>query len=350
MKAAIWYGQKDVRIEEVPHPGHPASHDVLLEVIYCGICGTDLHEYLEGPIYIPQQPHPLTGQKAPLIIGHEIVARVVEIGAAVTRVKPGDRVALYPVLSCRSCWWCQKERYNQCAQIGYIGTSLNGGFAELTLVPEYNCFKVPAGLSDEEAAVVEPVAAAVRAVKRSGLSVGEGVTVIGAGPIGLAAIQAARAFGADPIIALDTIPARQKMAAAMGATFVLDPRSPELSAVIEAATDGRMTRYVFECVGIPATAELAFKLVAKDGVLMIVGVFDKTVPFNPTDIVNREYTIMGNMGGGSAFDLTLRLMELGKIDAKPFVTGIMSLDQLVAGFHQFINHKESHLKILIAPR
>jgi len=349
MQAAVWYRRGDVRIEEVPKPKQPSEHDVVIEVIYCGICGTDLHEYMEGPVYISNNTHPLTGRKPPIIIGHEAVGRVIEIGTKVTRVNVGDRVTLYPVLSCRTCHWCLKGRENQCDSIGFIGFALDGGFAEYMKVPEFNCFKVPDGVSDEEAALIEPVAAAVRAVQRAGVRPGQSALIIGAGPIGLAAAQAARAFGADPVIVLDKITSRLQLAKELGADYTLDSGSKELFEQIKSITKGLMPHYVFECVGINVTAELAFKLVSKDGLVMILGVFEKPVTFNPTDIINREFTIMGNMGGGSAFDLTMRLIEKGQINVKRLVTGKIPLEQLILGFEDFKSNKENHLKILVTP-
>jgi (R,R)-butanediol dehydrogenase/meso-butanediol dehydrogenase/diacetyl reductase len=123
MKAAVWYGQRDVRIEDVPPPPPPQPGQVKVEVASCGICGTDLHEYLAGPIYIPADaPHPLTGSQAPVILGHELSGRVVEVGEGVDRVRSGDRVALCPIIGCLKC--ARRWRFSEFHGIGAVSQSM----------------------------------------------------------------------------------------------------------------------------------------------------------------------------------------------------------------------------------
>ncbi|MGH7321576.1 MAG: alcohol dehydrogenase catalytic domain-containing protein, partial [Candidatus Rokuibacteriota bacterium] len=168
MQALRWHGPKDVRLDDVPAPT-PAPDEVLVEVTACGLCGSDLHEYLHGPVYIPKRPHPLTGVTPPVTLGHEFSGRVVEVGAGVDRLRPGDRVAVNPCLFCGECAWCRRGEGNYCAKLGTLGLSRDGGFAPLVAAPAYGCYVLPPEVDDEQGATVEPLAVAVHACARARL-------------------------------------------------------------------------------------------------------------------------------------------------------------------------------------
>jgi (R,R)-butanediol dehydrogenase / meso-butanediol dehydrogenase / diacetyl reductase len=189
MRAAVWYGAKDVRVEDVPvRP--PGPGEVTIEVAYCGICGSDLHEYADGPHAVPVgAPHPESGVAAPLVLGHEFCGTVTEVGADVTTVAPGDRVAVEPHYRCGSCPRCLAGEYNICRHFGFAGLMGHGGLAEHSTVPAYMLHRLPEQVSLEQAAVFEPAAVALHAVRRAGIRPGESVAVLGLGPIGLLVTQ-----------------------------------------------------------------------------------------------------------------------------------------------------------------
>jgi len=180
MKAAVWHGQRDVRVEEVPDPPSPPAGQVKVEIAACGICGTDLHEYLGGPVYIPvDTPHPLTGVKAPVMTGHEAAGRVVEVGPGVERVKIGDRVAMCPIIGCLQCTWCKSGLMGLCPKSAYLGTSWHyGAFAGYVNVYDFMCYPLPPEVPDELGALVEPFAATVRAIGQANLKPGETVAIV----------------------------------------------------------------------------------------------------------------------------------------------------------------------------
>jgi (R,R)-butanediol dehydrogenase/meso-butanediol dehydrogenase/diacetyl reductase len=192
MLAVRWHGRGDVRVEEVPPPAPPGPGEVQIQVRWCGICGTDLEEWLSGPVFIPAAaPHPVTGARAPLVLGHEFAGVVVAAGADVTGSWPGQRVAVDTVVSCGTCYWCLRGEVTRCPSLGALGLHADGGLAELCNAPARICLPVPDTVADDEAALAEPLAVAVRALRRAGLRPGERVAVVGAGAVGLMAVQAA---------------------------------------------------------------------------------------------------------------------------------------------------------------
>src|SRR5262249_53147336 len=186
MKAALYYGTEDIRIEEVDEPEAEAGQ-VKVRVAYNGLCGSDVHEYFDGARSIPVEPHPLTGARAPLILGHEAAGYVVDVGPGVADLHEGDLVAVEPTVSCGACRYCLSGQYNMCPKLAFHGLSTGGGgLAEYTVVDRAMVHPVPTGVSALEAALVEPLAVAAHGVARSGLRAGQQAVVLGGGPIGIA--------------------------------------------------------------------------------------------------------------------------------------------------------------------
>jgi len=215
MKAAVWYGKKDVRIEDFPDTP-PGEGFVKAEVYWCGICGTDLHEYEDGPIMIDMEPPPLTGIKPPVVLGHEFSGEVVECGKGVKHLKPGDRIVTNTLCSCGECYWCKRAHYPICEKMGGIGLASHGAFADYIHVKAQQCYMVPPEVENDVAALVEPMAAAMHAIRQWRVLEGDRVAIIGAGPIGLMAIQAARAAGAGQVFALEVARSRRRKAESYG--------------------------------------------------------------------------------------------------------------------------------------
>ena len=162
MKAAVWYKKGDIKIEDVSDPKTGAGQ-VKVKIKLCGICGSDLHEYREGPFIIPAKPHPLTGRfGGPIILGHEFSAEVVELGKGVTRFKVGDRITVNPLIYCGKCHYCKRGEYIMCTKLGTVGFAWDGAFAEYGVFPEYSLFKLPPSVTDVMGATVEPLAVAIQ--------------------------------------------------------------------------------------------------------------------------------------------------------------------------------------------
>ncbi|MDX1354531.1 MAG: alcohol dehydrogenase catalytic domain-containing protein, partial [Halomonas venusta] len=274
MQAAVWYAAKDLRVEQMPIPTINGPHEVKVKVAACGICGSDLHEYAAGPIFIPvDKPHPISGEQAPIIMGHEFAGEVVEVGDKVTRVKVGDRVAIEPILSPNQNGAYQMERYNLTPLLGFHGLSGGGGgFSEFTVMGEHMVHKLPDDLSFEQGALVEPAAVALHAVRQSSLKAGDSAAVFGAGPIGLMTIEALKAAGAAQIYAVEVAPSRKAKAEALGAT-VVDPQQEDAVAKLHILSNGGVD-VAFEVTGIPAVLNQSVHSTHEGGEVIVVSIWE----------------------------------------------------------------------------
>lgn len=351
MKAAVWYGRKDIRVLDVQEPPPPGPGQVKIKVHWCGICGSDLHEYLAGPIFIPvEEAHPLTGARAPLILGHEFSGEIVEIGPGVTKFQVGDRVTSDACQVCWECYYCRRYLYNLCENLAFTGLMANGAFAEYVNVPAYTLYKLPDNISSEAGALVEPLAVGIHAVRQASVREGDVVVVLGAGPIGLVTLQAARAAGASKVFVIETAKARKEFAWQMGATAVFDPGEGDVARRVLEATDGLGADVVLECIGNEKTAPLAVQLARKGGKAVIVGVFEKESNINFNDIVFTEKQVIGSLGYAGEFSVAIDLLADGRVKAEPLITGKIRLEEIVTrGFEELVNRKEKHIKILVTP-
>lgn len=351
MKAAKWYGKKDIRIEDVPEP-YPQKGQVKVKVHWCGICGSDLHEYLAGPIFIPQEKeHPITKEKAPVILGHEFSGEITEIGEGVTHLKPGDRVVVEPIISCNECDQCAIGHYNLCTSLGFHGLAGGGGgFSEYTVFPEVFVHKLHDRLSYEEGALVEPVAVAVHSVRQSKLQQGNSAIVFGSGPIGLATIQAVRAAGAKDIIAVEVSKKRKEYAKAFGASVVLDPTEVNVPLEAMKAIGDKGLDVAFETVGKQSTLIDAINSVKASGRIVITSIWEKEIKINPNLIVFTEKELIGTIAYRHVFPATMELMADKRISTNGWITKKITLDQLVEnGFEELLKNKDEHVKILVTP-
>lgn len=352
MKAAVWYGKGDVRVEEVPVPPSPALGEVKIKVHWCGICGSDLHEYLAGPIFIPvEEPHPLTGKKAPVILGHEFSGEIAEVGETVTGIEVGDRVTASASRSCGECFWCKRGETIICEMNAATGMMADGAFAEYVNVPAYGIYKLPPKVSYEEAALSEPLAVGVHAMRKSGIRPGDNVVIVGAGTIGLSVLQAARASGARTIFVVEIARARKEYARKLGATAVLDPTEVDVPAEMTKATDGVGADLGFECVGDPKTACLTLDSVRRGGKMVVLGVFEKPSEINLNSCVFFEREIIGSLGYNDEFATVLSYLVDGRLQAKPMISGKIKLEDILKkGFGDLIENKDKNIKILVSPR
>ncbi|MBI4774767.1 MAG: 2,3-butanediol dehydrogenase [Deltaproteobacteria bacterium] len=351
MKAAVWHGKRDVRVEEVPEPPIPSPEEVKIKVHWCGICGSDLHEYLAGPIFIPvENPHPLTGKKAPVILGHEFSGEIAQIGEGVHGIQVGDRVTASASRSCGECFWCKRGETIICHMNAATGMMADGAFAEYVNVPAYNIYKLPEGVSFEEAALTEPLAVGVHAMRRARIKTGDHVVIVGAGTIGLSVLQATRASGAGTITVVEVAEARKEYAKKLGATRVLDPTKVDVPAEVARITDGVGADLGFECVGDPKTALLTLDSVRRGGKMVVLGVFERPAEINLNSCVFFEKQIIGSLGYNDEFSTVLSFLVDGRLQAKPMISGKIRLEDILEmGFGDLIEHKDQHIKILVSP-
>src|SRR5438270_2005080 len=217
MRAVRYHAARDIRVEQVAEPDGLGPRELLVRPRFCGICGTDLHEYLAGPIVTPAEPHPLTGAQNPQILGHEFSADVVEVGREVTSARPGDRVAIMPLIFCGQCYYCLRGLNHLCTRMACVGLSWAwGGIGELAVVLDYQVAVLPEELSYEQGAVIEPAAVAEYGVRRGGVRPGDTVLITGAGPIGALAVLAAQAAGAGVVYLSEPNQVRARAAKGIG--------------------------------------------------------------------------------------------------------------------------------------
>ncbi|HEY8477435.1 MAG TPA: 2,3-butanediol dehydrogenase [Chloroflexota bacterium] len=352
MRAVRWHGRHDVRVDEIPTPT-PGPGEVLLRVSWCGICGTDVEEYREGPVIIPTtRPNGLTGRTAPLTLGHEFAGTVAALGPGVDHLCVGDRVVPEVVLFCGQCFFCRHHQYALCSNWAALGLHADGGLAEYAVVPAFSCARVPDTLSDEAAALVEPTEVAVRAVGKARIRLGERVAVVGGGTIGLLVLQVARAAGAGAVYLVEPRPGRRELGRELGATATLDPVDPGWMDELRQRCDGLGPDVVLECAGATETADLAIRAARKGGRIVLVGLVPDRVPISALDILVGEKQVFGTIQHHYDEDLpvALQLLAEGKVHATPLITARIGLDEVVQkGFLALADPTQDHLKILVSP-
>lgn len=350
MKAAVWHGRRDIRVEEVAEPPAPPPGQVKIKVSWCGICGTDLHEYTAGPVMIGEKPHPLTGRHAPITLGHELSGTVVEVGAEVENVAVGDRVAADAAWRCGVCFWCRRGEYNVCQRGGSLGLHSDGGFAPYLNAPAYMLHVLPPNIPDEVGALIEPLAVGVHAIRRAGLQLGDSVAIVGAGPVGQAVLQAARAAGAGQIFVVETMAARQQLALDLGATEVLDPRAIDAGREIFKRTGRVGADIAIECIGNPKTAGEAIGMARRGGKVVIAGVFEEPAAIDLNRLVIYERTLIGTLGYAGEFPTVIVLLADGRLRGEPLISHRIGIDQIVAeGFESILADRSNKLKVIVRP-
>jgi len=345
----MWYGARDIRVKEIEEPSIEPGK-VKIEVQWCGICGSDLHEYLAGPIFLPQEPHPLTQDQIPIVLGHEFSGKVIEVGEGVNAVEVGDRVTIEPILSCGTCPSCRQGYYNVCDQLGFHGLSGGGGgFSEITIVPEYMVHKIPDSMTYEEAALVEPAAVALHAVRRSKLKAGDNCVVFGAGPIGLLIIQAAKVAGASKIVAVEISDKRRELAVQLGADLALNPQKDDVTTEIKQFFKG-YSSVCFEVTGVESALNTAIETTGVAGQVVIVSLWEQNVTISPNQIVLKEREIVGSLAYRNIFPSVIKMISDHTFKLDGLVTKKIPISKIVEeGFRELAENKEQ-IKILVQPR
>ncbi len=348
MKAARWYGVRDVRVEEVPRPD-PRAGELQVRVDYAGICASDFHEYSHGPILIPTKPHPLTGRCAPVTLGHEFTGTVVAVGDGVTRFKEGDRIVSESGVPCGHCPACYRGERILCREAAYLGFAADGAFAEHCNVLAVGCHKVPDQVSSFDAVIVEPLSVALHGVRQGQVRPGDTVAIVGSGTIGLCALLAARAGGASRIFALDKIAGKRALARQLGAEEAFDPAENVVER-IQDATGGRGVDVAIECVGSTRAAALAVRCTRKKGRTVVIGYPVEEQPFSFLHVMLGEREVVGSAGFVDEFPMSLALLADGRINPRPLLTSQISLEDIVSkGFEVFNSPQNENIKIVVKP-
>jgi (R,R)-butanediol dehydrogenase/meso-butanediol dehydrogenase/diacetyl reductase len=350
VRAAVFHGARDVRVEDVEGPGGPGPRQVLVRPVWCGICGTDLHEFLAGPIVIPDRPHALTGAELPQVLGHELSAVVADVGAEVAGVRPGDRVSIMPLIVCGRCDSCTRGLPHLCRDMACTGlSSAWGGIAELALVEDYQVAVLPDAVSDVQGALIEPSAVAAYGVDRSGARAGDVVLIAGAGPIGALAALYAHAAGMDVVIS-EPNPHRAGFARELDLGPVVDPREGDLQAAVDELTGGAGVDAAVECAGNAAALRACIAVTRPRGTVVQTGLHTGPAEITPMDVSLKDLSIVGTW----CYPITdwprmVRLLGSGRFRAERVVTAQIDVADIVAhGFEPLTDPAGDQLKVLVS--
>jgi 2-desacetyl-2-hydroxyethyl bacteriochlorophyllide A dehydrogenase len=329
MKAAVLYAAGDVRVESLPSPALDTGM-VLLRIRRAGICGSDLHYYELG--------HCGTSVvDRPFILGHEFAAEVADVADGVTNVKIGQRVTANPARACGLCDYCKAGRGNLCLKTVMLGSAgskppTNGAMAEFVTVRADQCHILPDEINDETGAMLEPLAVALHAIKRSGGVSGKRVLVLGAGTIGRLVAGAAKAHGAVPVAITEVVPERRHKAQDSGVAYVLDPEGKDfLEEALELTGLGFDT--IFEASASPRALRQAFDVVRPGGTIVQIGTQpNEDLPLPALRIMRKEINYIGSQRYGDVFDEAIRLVASGRINLRSLMSDEFRADEAAKAF------------------
>lgn len=350
MRAARFHGKGDIRVEEVAVPKIREVDDVLVEVHYCGICGTDLHEYVMGPIVTPTEPHPLTGATLPQTLGHEFSATVVEVGSGVLDVGAGDRVAIMPAIVCGRCYYCRRGLGHLCVSFACTGLSAEtGGLAQYAVLKEYQLATLPDEVSDLEGAVIEPASVAAYGVDRAGVTGGDVVLVTGAGPIGVLSAMYASAVGASTVVIAEPNPNRAALARAMDIGPVIDPTSDGFSDLIGGLTNGIGVDLAVECSGSSPGLATCVSTTRRRGSIVQTGLHTKPANLDAMALSEKDLSLFGSWCYWTTdWPRIIRMVASGRYPvAKAVTTQIALADVVEKGFDVLVDPQGDQLKVLV---
>ncbi len=344
MKALRIYGGGDARYEDLPDP-RVGPDEVLIRVRAAAVCGTDLEIYQGTMFYFTSG---MAGY--PIIPGHEWSGEVLEVGESVTGFHPGDEVVGECTISCGHCEFCRLGWYNQCTDRRETGIlNLDGGFADRMRFPAAFLHRFE-NLSFEEASLCETTAISVYAVGLVETCPADQVAILGPGPIGLQAMQAAKARGARKVVVVGGRPSRQQIALQLGADAVIDPRKHDLDEEVRKVTDGRKFDVVIECTGNPAVTRDLMKLVRPRGRIAMVGLFGSRMGEIDLDaLVVNNITIKGSLGSPNVWDEALRLMANGSIQTRPLISVQLPLARAPDVFQMMEERRSDLIKAVLLP-
>jgi len=341
MRASRLHGIRDLRMEYLPRPT-PGPGEVLLKVDSVGVCGSDVHYYLEGRI----------GDQvvtAPIIMGHEFSAWVAGLGAGIEDLEIGQLVAVEPAISCGECESCRHGHPNLCPDVRFCGTPpVDGVFAEYTVMPAENCFLLPPGFGPVDGAMLEPLGTAIHTVGLAHLRPGQTVAVLGAGPIGLLIAAVARTSGASAVYMTEPLAYRRQFALDYVADAALNPDDTDVVAEIIYLTDGRGVDVAFEAAGASETPDQAAALACPGGKVIIAGIpSEDTMTFTASTTRRKGLTIKLVRRMKHAYPRAIRMVQAGMVDVRPLATHTFPLERIGEAFEMVAAYDGGVLRAII---
>jgi threonine dehydrogenase-like Zn-dependent dehydrogenase len=343
MKALVLKAAKQFAFEYVPAP-QPGPTEVLVAVKACGICGSDVHG-MDGS----------TGRRRPpIIMGHEAAGVIAGVGNGVTGWAAGDRVTFDSTIYCGHCEFCRRGLINLCDNRRVLGVSCedyrqNGAFAEFVAVPQHILYRLPDGLAFEHAALVEPFAIALHAIRRAPPELNDTVVVVGAGMIGLALVQALSQAGCGRLIVVDVAGDRLAFATKCGATSIINSSTGDALAAILDLTHGIGADLAFEAVGVSATVDLALRCLRKGGAATLIGNVTPKIEFPLQTAVTRELTIYGSCASQGEYPACLDMLARGALRAAPLISATAPLGEGAVWFDRLYRKEPGLLKVVLVP-
>jgi L-iditol 2-dehydrogenase len=343
MRAAVLHGAHDLRIEEVAVPTC-GPDDALVRVHACGICASDVHYYEYGAIgrYVVE---------APMILGHEAAGEVISVGARVTSLSVGTRVAIEPGVTCGRCRYCKQGRYNLCAQVVFYATPpVHGALAEYAVIRADFAHPIPDAVTYAQAALVEPISVGIHAARLTGVQPGSTVVVLGGGPIGLLAAVAARQAGAAQVVLTDIFPKRLEVARQLGATAAVDVRTQDVRTVVDGLTDGEGADAALDTTGNRAVLESVPDLMRRGGTVAVIGLPpDDAVTYRMNTVVDKELAIRGVFRYANTYPAGIQLVASQRYPLEAVITHCLPLAESPHAFELLVEHKDQAIKVMIEP-
>ncbi len=343
MKAMLLSAYKQLEITEMPRP-EIGPHDLLISVQACGICGSDIHGY-DGS----------TGRRIPpLIMGHEAAGFVEEVGSAVTKFQPGQRVTFDSTVSCGDCDCCRRGEINLCDNRRVLGVSCgdyrqHGAFAQYVVVPEHITYLLPDSFPFEHAAMIEAVSIAVHAANRTPVQLGQSCVVVGTGMIGLLVVQAMKKAGCGLIIAVDLDEAKLELARKLVADVTIPARDTDVPARVRELTGGHGADVAVEVVGATVTIQTAIDSLRKGGHLTLVGNLSPKVEMPLQSLVTRELTVYGSCASRGEYPQCITLMSRGDIQVEPLISLKAPLEAGPQLFERLYAGEPGLMKVILQP-
>lgn len=343
MKALVLENLRDLQMRDVPRP-EIGPLDVLIHVKACGICGSDVHGY-DGS----------TGRRIPpLIMGHEASGVVEAVGVDVSSFRPGARVTFDSTVSCGVCAFCRRGEVNLCDTRQVLGVSCgdyrrNGAFADYLTVPEQIVYRLPDSFPFEKAALIEAVSIAVHAARITAIKQGNSAVVIGAGMIGLLAVQAFRVFGCTRIIAVDLEGSKLDVARRLGADETFLATDPDLLNKVKAATGGQGPDIAVEVVGAQPSILTAIHAVRRGGTVTLIGNLAPSVEIPLQIVVTRQLRLLGSCASAGEYPECIEMMATGKIDVDPLISALAPLSDGPSWFDRLYAREPGLMKVILQP-
>ncbi|SBS32533.1 Sorbitol dehydrogenase [Marinomonas spartinae] len=352
MKAARFYDRGDIRIEDIPEPSvEPGT--VGIDVAWCGICGTDLHEFMEGPIFIPPcgHPHPISGESAPVTMGHEFSGVVYAVGEGVDDIQVGQHVVVEPYIIADEVPTGPGENYHLSKNMNFIGLGgCGGGLSEKIAVKRRWVHPISNDIPLDQAALVEPLAVGYHAFVRSAAKAGDVALVGGGGPIGLLLSAVLKAKGITVILTELSAKRKEKAHDTGVADYILDPTEVNVTEEVMKITEDRGVDVAFECTSNNKVLDSLVESTKAKGAIVIVSIWSHPATVNVHSVVMKELDVRGTIAYVNNHKETIKLVEEGKVNLEPFITQRIELDNLISqGFDTLIHNNESAVKIIVRP-